>query len=70
MGRRLLAGVASAALVIAAGMAFGSGGLASARSASAGTEVLGASTSKPIRFEQHDPVWAHFAHDGARVRER
>jgi hypothetical protein len=54
MGRRLLAGVASAALVITAGMALGSGGLASARSASAGNEVGGASASKPIRFEQHD----------------
>ena len=54
MGRRLLAGVASAALVIVAGMALGSGGLASASSGSAGNQVGRASANKPIRFEQHD----------------
>ena len=54
MGRRLLAGVASAALAIAAGTVLGSGGLASASSGSAGNEVARASASKSIRFEQHD----------------
>jgi hypothetical protein len=54
MGRRLLAGVASAALAIAAGTVLGSGGLASASSGSAGNEVARASARKSIRFEQHD----------------
>ena len=54
MAKRLLAGVASAALAITAGMALWSGGLASARPGSAGNEVGRASANKPIRFEQHD----------------
>ena len=54
MRRRRLAGVASAALAITAGTALGSGGLALARSGSAGNEVGRTSASKPIRFEQHD----------------
>ena len=54
MGRRLLAGVASAALAITAGTVLGSGGLASASSGSTGNEVGRASANKPIRFEQHD----------------
>ena len=54
MGKRLLAGVVLAALAIAAGTVFGSGGLASASLGSAGHEVGRASASKPIRFEQHD----------------
>ncbi len=54
MAKRLLAGVASATLAIAAGTVLGSGGLASASSGSAGNEVARASANKPIRFEQHD----------------
>jgi len=54
MGKRLLAGVASAALAITAGTVLGAGGLASASSGRAGNEVARVSANKPIRFEQHD----------------
>jgi len=54
MAKRLLAGVASAALALAAGMMLGSSGPASASSGSAGDELARASANKPIRFEQHD----------------
>jgi hypothetical protein len=54
MGRGLLAGVVSVALVITAATALGSGGLESARSASTGNAFGRASANKAIRFEQHD----------------
>lgn len=54
MEKRVLAGIASAALAIAAGTALGWQGLASASGGSAANGIARSSAAKPIRFEQHD----------------